>query len=202
VTRPGEHVSEQWARWREAVDLAEYESRFTDDAAHGEADFIAAMDPRSVLDAGCGTGRLAIELDRRGIDVVGVDLDPDLLDLARQKAPNIEWVLADLAKLRLGRTFDVVVMAGNVMLFCRPSERSAVVDSCSRHVVLGGPLVSGFSLSVGLGGPSLAAYDQMCASAGLVLAERWGTWERAPYAGAEYAVSVHRRNSLRHQSDL
>ena len=41
---------------------------------HGEADFVFSYGPRSVLDAGCGTGRVAIELARRGLDVVGTDL--------------------------------------------------------------------------------------------------------------------------------
>lgn len=42
---------------------------------HGEATFVRAYAPASVLDAGCGTGRVAIELARHGIEVVGVDVD-------------------------------------------------------------------------------------------------------------------------------
>ena len=53
-------------------------------------------------------GRVAIELARRGIDVVGVDLDDDLLDFARRSEPSLRWVHADLATMRLDRTFDVV----------------------------------------------------------------------------------------------
>jgi 2-polyprenyl-3-methyl-5-hydroxy-6-metoxy-1,4-benzoquinol methylase len=74
----------------------------------------------AVLDAGCGTGRVGIELAARGFDVVGVDLDPMMLDEARLKAPDLEWVLGDLAELRLRRVFDAAVMAGNVMLFVGP----------------------------------------------------------------------------------
>jgi 2-polyprenyl-3-methyl-5-hydroxy-6-metoxy-1,4-benzoquinol methylase len=50
-----------------------------------------------VLDAGCGTGRIARELARRGLAVVGVDLDDVMLATARRKAPDIEWHTADLA---------------------------------------------------------------------------------------------------------
>ena len=46
---------------------------------HGEAEFLLGYGPESVLDAGCGTGRVAIELERRGIDSVGVDLDRKML---------------------------------------------------------------------------------------------------------------------------
>ena len=76
-----------------------------------------------MLDAGCGTGRVAIELDRRGIEVVGVDLDDDMLAAARIKAPDLRWECADLSVFDLGRPFDVVAMPGNVMIFCRPEAR-------------------------------------------------------------------------------
>src|SRR5438105_9777795 len=50
---------------------------------HGEADFVESFGPKSVLDAGCGTGRVGIELARRGIDVVGGAIDPNILNTAR-----------------------------------------------------------------------------------------------------------------------
>ena len=195
----GERVSPQWAQWRSQMDLDKYEARFGRPDAHGEADFVETLRigrgrPATVLDAGCGTGRLAIELHRRGIKVVGVDLDEDLLSRAQQKAPEITWALADLADLELARDFDVVVMAGNVMLFCRVEKRSDVVHGCARHVRPGGALVSGFSRRIGDIAPlELDAYDEMCESAGLTLAERWATWDRRPYTGGDYSVSVHRR---------
>jgi 2-polyprenyl-3-methyl-5-hydroxy-6-metoxy-1,4-benzoquinol methylase len=88
----GANVSDRWSQWRAETDLEEYYSRWTrleslGQSPHGEADFIESLAPRSVLDAGCGMGRVAIELSRRGIDVVGVDLDDDLLDCARRARP-------------------------------------------------------------------------------------------------------------------
>src|SRR5262245_15416622 len=71
---------------------------------HGEANFVATFNVSSVLDAGCGTGRVAIELARRGLTVVGVDRDPEFFRLARQKAPHLPWVLADLATVELTTT--------------------------------------------------------------------------------------------------
>ncbi len=189
--RPGEHVSEQWAGWRATIDLAEYEARFVHEEAHGEADCLQALHPRSVLDAGCGTGRVAIELHRRGIDVVGVDLDDDLLRLARAKAPQIRWEHADLATMQLGRTFQVVAMPGNVVLFCRATDRAAIVAACAAHLEHDGLLVAGFSLRPGSGALSLPEYDDAAEAAGLVLVQRWATWERSPYDGGHYAVSVH-----------
>ncbi len=157
---------------------------------HGEADFVEALHPRSVLDAGCGTGRVAVELARRGIDVVGVDIDPSMLAVAVRKAPDVRWVQADLATVDLGRTFDLVVMAGNVMIFLAPGTEVGVVANLARHLNPGGALVAGFSLEAGR--LDLPTYDAHAAAAGLVLDGRWATWDGQPFTGGDYAVSLHR----------
>jgi len=158
---------------------------------HGEADFVEALGPRSVLDAGCGTGRVAVELAGRGLEVAGVDVDPSMLEVARSKGPDLPWILGDLAHIDLARTFDVVVLAGNVMIFLAPATEALVLANMARHVAPGGALVAGFSLEPGR--LDLATYDAQAGAAGLALAERWATWDRRPYEGGDYAVSVHRR---------
>ena len=65
----------------------EYDAQYEAYAAagkevHGEANFVELYGVRSVLDAGCGTGRTGRELARRGLDVVGVDLDTRKVDAA------------------------------------------------------------------------------------------------------------------------
>jgi SAM-dependent methyltransferase len=161
------------------------------DSRHGEADFAARYDPATVLDAGCGTGRVAIELDRRGVEVIGVDVDASMLATARRLAPHLPWVESDLAEVDLGRTFDVVVLAGNVPLFTPPGTTGALVAGCARHLPVGGRLIAGFRID---GRYPLARYDAEAEAAGLELAERYATWHLHPFEGtADYAVSVHRR---------
>lgn len=177
---------------------ADYDERWARMAAagrsvHGEADFVCRYEPETVLDAGCGTGRVAIELATRGIDVVGIDLDAAMLAEARTKAPSLTWVDGSIETVSLGRGFDVVVMAGNVMIFVRPGTESTVVANLAAHLALEGVLISGFQLDQGY---DLARYDADCAAAGLALVERFATWDGAPFvAGGGYAVSVHRRSS-------
>ena len=166
-------------------------------SVHGEADFVAALHPASVLDAGCGTGRVGIELGRRGLDVCGVDRDPAMLAVARERSPEVGWFEADLAApdLDLGRRFDVVVAAGNVMIFVDAGTEGAVVANLARHLEADGALVAGFQLEPR--GLTLARYDEVASAAGLVLADRFATWDRQPFApGGAYAVSVHRRAPL------
>lgn len=157
---------------------------------HGEADFVDRLAPSGrVLDAGCGTGRLARELARRGRDVVGVDSDASMLDVARAAAPSLPWVRADLATLRLDQRFDVVVLAGNVIVFVEQGTERDVVARCAAHLVDGGLLVSGWRTD------RLARrdYDRLVAGAGLEPVERFRSWDGDPWRDdARWCVAVDR----------
>lgn len=175
-----------------------YDRRFEELAArgahvHGEADLVDSYGPGSVLDAGCGTGRVAIELSRRGHRVTGVDIDPSMLEAARRKAPALPWVEGDLSDqaLDLDGPFDVVVMAGNVLIFVTPGTEGPVLANMARRLAPGGRLVSGYSLRPG--GLDVATHDALATRAGLVLEARWSTPAREAFTPArDYAVSVHR----------
>ncbi|MEK7214861.1 MAG: class I SAM-dependent methyltransferase [Chloroflexota bacterium] len=158
---------------------------------HGEANFVQRFAPTSVLDAGCGTGRVGRELARRGLDVVGVDLDPEMLATAQRVAPNVTWHLEDLMTVDLSRTFDAIVLAGNVMVFLTPGTEGAVLANMARHLRLGGWLIAGFQVTPAR--LTIDRYDELAGDAGFVLHERWSTWDCDPWdAGSDYAVSVHR----------
>ena len=168
-------------------------------AVHGEADLVERLlatmpeaPPRArVLDAGCGTGRVAIRLAERGLDAVGVDLDPALLDRARAKAPQVPWHRADLAALApddVPGPFDAVVMAGNVMIFVAPGTAAAVVANLAARLHPGGVLVAGFQLLPGR--LSLGTYDACVAAAGLTPVARYATWDGARFTGGDYVVAV------------
>ena len=180
---------------------AEYDAPYEKRAAaganvHGEADFVMALlgdGSQSVLDAGCGTGRLGIELARRGHRVVGVDLDAVMLTQARAKAPDMVWHEADLATVQLETLFDCIVMAGNVMIYVTPGSEAAVVANMVAHLRLGGLLVTAFQrFSSPWSSLTLAMYDRLTDEAGLALQGRWSTWEKGDWSpDSRYVVSVH-----------
>lgn len=188
-------------RWLETRNVSgdSYDATYTRRAAagedvHGEANFVQRFAPSSVLDAGCGTGRVGRELARRGVDVVGIDIDPEMLGTARRTTPDLDWRLADLATVELSRAFDVVVLAGNVMIFLTPGSEGAVLANLARHLHPGGRLIAGFQLA-----PDrlpIARYDALAADAGLQPLERWSTWDGDAWTeSSTYAVSVHQRPS-------
>ncbi|HEY8808851.1 MAG TPA: class I SAM-dependent methyltransferase [Solirubrobacterales bacterium] len=66
-----------------------------------------------VLDLACGIGRHSLELRRRGFEVVGVDISPDLLEMAEREAEaqslDVTFMQADLRELALSDEFDIVL---------------------------------------------------------------------------------------------
>lgn len=182
-----------------------YDQAFRDLAAagadvHGEAACVAALVPPGarVLDAGCGTGRVAIELARRGYEVVGVDSDPSMLAVARDKAPELDWQLADLASLRTPSRFELVVAAGNVLVYLAEGTQRSAMASMAGVLVPGGLLVSGWRTEHAPddGRPVLpvATYDRWAHEVGLEPVARWSTWDAEPWHDdADWCVRVHRR---------
>ncbi|HKM64355.1 MAG TPA: magnesium protoporphyrin IX methyltransferase [Acidisphaera sp.] len=78
-----------------------------------------------VLDAGCGTGALAVEAATRGAQVTAIDLSPTLIRLAHERAPRhfehggtIEWLVGDL--LDAPGRFDAVVLMDSLIHYAAP----------------------------------------------------------------------------------
>jgi SAM-dependent methyltransferase len=77
---------------------------------------IAGRTGDPVLELGCGTGRLTIPMAQAGVEITGLDVVPEMLELAKQKAVglSIQWVLADARAFRLDRTYRLIFESGSV----------------------------------------------------------------------------------------
>lgn len=198
---------QQIARAQNGPDYAQqYAARFRELAesgadVHGEAAFVTTLvaPPARVLDAGCGTGRVAIRLAALGYAVVGVDVDAAMLMEARAEAPGLDWRVGDLAALETGERFDVVLVAGNTVPLLEPGTLDAAAEHLAAQLVPGGLLVCGFGLDEDhLPGDCpvtpLTDVEAAFAAAGLAPVDRFSTWDRAAYPGADggYVVTVDR----------
>ena len=155
----------------------------------GEARLVDAMAPRGarILDVGCGQGRMGAYLHQRGHRVTGVDLDPYLIDRARESCPDAQWEVADLADDGWAQgPFDLAVSAGNVLAFVDPADRGAVLTNLAARLETDardvenrpGRLVVGFGLDRGW---TREQFDADAAQAGLRLVQRWSTWDLEPF---------------------
>lgn len=192
----------QWARQVAAnpQHSAQYVERFRTLAAQGadlagEARLVDAMAPRQgrILDAGCGPGRVGGHLHTLGHTVVGVDVDPALIEAAVEDHVGPTWLVGDLAELDLPAAgipepFDVVVSAGNVMAFLAPSTRRAVLARLRGHTAPEGRVVTGFG--AGRGYP-FAEFLTDVEQSGLVPDVLLSTWDLRPFTDdSDFLVAV------------
>jgi SAM-dependent methyltransferase len=160
----------------------------------GEARLIDAMVPphSRILDAGCGPGRTGATLFGRGHHVVGVDVDAELIEAAREDYPGPRWIVADLASMDLpslgeADPFDAAVMAGNVITYVAPDSETTVLSTIRRHLRPDAVLVVGFHTAR----LDVAVFDGHVDAAGFVLEHRFATWDLRPWRpDVDFAVSV------------
>lgn len=105
----------------------------------GEAELVHAAVPAgaTVLELGCGTGRITRGLLALGHPVTGVDFSAEMLALMPAEART---VCADIAGLRLAERFDVVLLASN-MVSGEPSQTVAFLRTAREHLAPGGVVI-------------------------------------------------------------
>ncbi|MEO3760709.1 methyltransferase domain-containing protein [Mycobacterium sp. B14F4] len=169
-------------------------ARAGDDLA-GEARLVDAMAPRGarILDAGCGPGRSGGFLAAAGHHVVGVDVDPELIEAAEQDHPGPRWLVGDLAELDLPargipEPFDVILSAGNVMTFLAPSTRVQVLRRLRAHIADDGRTVIGFGAGRGY---EFEEFLDDAAEAGFAPDLLLSSWDLRPFVdGSDFLVAL------------
>lgn len=213
---PSGRYSHLWDRLRaeNPEHSARYARRWRDLAAEGmdldgEARFVSALvaPGSSVLDAGCGQGRVGGYLAARGYAVAGVDLDEYLIAEAARSFPEAEWRVGDLATFDFSSLaaaspepesggsagFDAIVSAGNVLTFVDPSARRPALAGLAGALGARGRLVTGFGAGRGY---SFEEYADDLAASGLAILHRFSSWDLRGFdAGSDFLVCVSERVS-------
>jgi SAM-dependent methyltransferase len=182
-----EHSHRYAARWRRLAS----EGQDLD----GEARMLDAMVARGsrILDAGCGTGRVGGRLAQCGHTVVGVDVDPALIDYAKRDFPDCSWLVSDLAVLDLpaagiSEPFDLIFAAGNVLGFLAPSTRCPVLENLRNHLTESGRVILAYG--AGRGYPFDDFFVDL-RTAGLRLDLALSTWELNPFSDqSDFLVAI------------
>ena len=100
---------------------------------------------QSVLEVACGTGRVTLRLAQEGVNIVGADLDEEMLNVARRKSEgmsNVRWVQGDMRTLDLGQTFGLIIVPGHSFQFMlTPEDQVKALETFKCHMAPGGILV-------------------------------------------------------------
>ena len=91
----------------------------------------------SILELGCGVGRVTGPLVRRGFAVTAVDESAEMLDRVR-RVPGVRTVRSPIERLELGDRFDVVLLGSFLVHAGDPEVRRGLLRTCRRHVADGG----------------------------------------------------------------
>jgi SAM-dependent methyltransferase len=94
-----------------------------------------------VLHLGCGAGHVDSQL-KRFVRITGVDLSPAMLRLARRLNPDVTYRPGDMRSVRLGRTFDGVLISDAVAYMRTPGDLARAFATAYRHLRAGGAFVT------------------------------------------------------------
>lgn len=92
---------------------------------------------RTLLELGCGAGHMASHL-KKDLDCTLTDLSEDMLALSRDLNPACTHVAGDMRDLRLGRTFDAVLLHDAVAYMTSEDDLRAAIDTVAAHLRPGG----------------------------------------------------------------
>ena len=96
---------------------------------------------RRLLDVACGTGK-HIEYLKDHFDVEGLDISPEMLEIARMRNPHVAFHQADMTNFDLGKKFDVITCLFSAIGYAKTLELAGNVIACmSRHLASGGLLI-------------------------------------------------------------
>ncbi len=147
--------------------------------------FLALLPERgTILDIGCGMGEpIARYLIERGFSGTGVDSSPSLINLARRRFPDQQWLALDMRRLDLGRRFDGI-LAWHSLFHLSPEDQQPMFERFAGHAADGAALMftSGWSHGEAIGewqGEPLyhgsldpAEYEALLAENGFALVEQ------------------------------
>lgn len=124
------------ARWADQYDEF-HKGMMDDEGAVATLHELAEGGP--VLEFGVGTGRLAVPLAERGVEVVGVDVSPEMLAKLSEKSPAVTAVEADMTTVSLGREFTLAYIAFNSVFVLDTQEgQVALFRNAAAHLRSGG----------------------------------------------------------------
>ncbi|MFF2494758.1 class I SAM-dependent DNA methyltransferase [Agromyces sp. NPDC058064] len=184
-------VTSQEVRERYGARAGEYTALLgsVDDLAEQDRELIARWAESiggSAIDAGCGPGHWTRFLHDRGVEVVGIDLVPEFVDIAARRFPDLDFRTGELGSLPVEDASLGGLLSWYSIIHTEPHAVPAVLDEFARCLRPGATLLLGF-----VDGERLEPFDHA-----VVTAYRWPTreMERTLVASGFDVVETHARH--------
>ncbi|MBW4778233.1 class I SAM-dependent methyltransferase [Rhodococcus fascians] len=108
------------------------------------ATFADRVSTGGVLEVGCGTGRIADQLHRLGLDVAGIDLSPNMIEVAQREHPHLRFGVASMEALDAGDSSLAGIVAWYSIIHTPPHQLSTIFAELHRVLVPEGLLLLAF----------------------------------------------------------
>jgi SAM-dependent methyltransferase len=138
-----------------------YDAQLADELDHKPLDralltaFLELVGSGAIADIGCGPGHVTRWLAARHADVIGIDLSPGMIDIARRRAPKLTFAVASMVELPAGQAAWAGIVAAYSIIHLTPDERARACAEFARVLRPGGWLLVAFHVD----GPGFAAGD-------------------------------------------
>lgn len=104
------------------TDLYDNKLDFVSELGRGVIDLLSPKYEEKILDLGCGTGTLTIEVSNKGATVIGMDLSSQMIDSAKKKYPEINFFVGDAENFKLAEQVDAVFSNAALHWMTRPER--------------------------------------------------------------------------------
>jgi SAM-dependent methyltransferase len=206
------------------ADLGRSADAMDDVAFYVELAKQAAARGEAVLELGCGTGRVTIPIAQAGVEVVGLDNAPAMLDVARRKAAaagvDVRWVTADMRTFRLEQRFGLVIIPFRSFLhMLTDADQQACLSRVYEHLLPGGrfalnffvqklaarsaaPVISRIYKEIRVRYVSQGEMERLLTAAGFEIEALYGWFDRRPFTDRSgEMVWLARRREQREQRE-
>ncbi|HWM06397.1 MAG TPA: class I SAM-dependent methyltransferase [Actinophytocola sp.] len=197
------------ARWADLYDEF-HAGMMDDDGAIAELADLADGGP--LLEFGVGTGRLAVPLSEKGLEVVGVDISEEMLAKLAAKTDAVTTVVGDMTKVKVDREFAVAFIAFNsIFVLATQQDQVELFRNAAAHLRPGGRFVLETAFDRGPGRSenhrlrtAKVEHDRLTLVAGMIDPVRAfynGVWVVLEPDGTKF-YPINGRNVTHHEMDL
>jgi len=168
------------AKWN--AGLYEAKHAFVWELGKGVLELLAPKAGERILDVGCGTGQLTMEIAASGAEVTGIDRSAEMVAEAKRKFPELRFEVMDAREIRMERKFDAV-FSNAALHWIKDAER--VIAEVARVLKPGGRFVAEFGGKGNVAGV-IGAVERACAKLGVKFTDEMNPWyfpSVADYAG-------------------